>query len=198
MLLRFKDKEPQIAEDVFIAPTAVIIGDVVIEAGCSVWFGAVIRGDSGAIRIGPGSNVQDNVVIHVNGRANTIIGANVTLGHGVILEGCVIEDGVMVGMNATILSGATVGAGTVIAAGAVVLEESVIPAGVLAAGVPAKVRGPLTLEIQQRLAAAPAEYRKYAQLYPQEVEIIEESSYPADLPEISQPHPVKKKPPFYK
>ena len=122
MIIEFKGKRPQIHETAYIAPTAVIIGDVLIEAEASVWFGAVIRGDHGRIVIGARTSVQDNVVIHVNGRHDTIIESDVTIGHGVVAEGCHLHAGVLVGMNATVLSGAVVGTGALVAAGAVVTD----------------------------------------------------------------------------
>lgn len=158
MIIEFKGKRPQIHETAYIAPTAVIIGDVVIEAEASVWFGAVIRGDNGRISIGPRSNVQDNAVIHVNGRHSTIIEADVTIGHGVVLEGCHLHPGVLVGMNATVLSGAVIEPGALVAAGAVVSENQRIPAGVLAAGVPARYKGPVSEAAQQRVKRAPQSY----------------------------------------
>ncbi|MCB0075413.1 MAG: gamma carbonic anhydrase family protein, partial [Caldilineaceae bacterium] len=110
MIIEHQGKRPRIAADVFIAPNATILGDVTIGAGASIWFGAVIRGDVGHIEIGPGTNIQDNVVIHVNARHDTQIGANATIGHGVVLEGCTIGDGALLGMNATVLSEAEIGA----------------------------------------------------------------------------------------
>lgn len=163
MIYKFNNKTPQIADGVFIAPNATIIGDVIIEAGASIWFGAVLRGDTGQIRIGAGSNVQDNCVLHVNGRNNTIIAENVTLGHGVIAEGCHIHKGSLVGMNATVLSGSIIGAGCLIAAGTVIRENQQIEAGMLVAGVPARVIRPLTAELQSRITSAGTKYQKYSQ-----------------------------------
>ncbi|MFT5194694.1 MAG: carbonic anhydrase/acetyltransferase-like protein (isoleucine patch superfamily) [Candidatus Promineifilaceae bacterium] len=173
MLIEFNGKRPKIAENVFIAPNATIIGDVIIEEGASVWFGAVVRGDSGQIRIGSGTSVQDNVVLHVNGRFDTIIGKNVVIGHAAVLEGCVIGDGVLIGMNATVLEGAKVGDLSAIAAGAVVREHADIPSGVLAAGVPAKVRADLSDDIKARIARAPDNYRKASAAYLQTMKIID-------------------------
>ncbi|MCC6604153.1 MAG: gamma carbonic anhydrase family protein [Anaerolineae bacterium] len=174
MIIEFKGKRPQIHPTAYIAPTATIIGDVVIEAEASVWFGAVLRGDHGRIHIGPRSNVQDNVVVHVNGRHNTIVDADVTIGHGVVIEGCHLHPGVLVGMNATVLSGAVVEAGSLIAAGAVVGENQHIPAGVLAVGVPAQVKGQLSEATQKRLVEAPKAYVAYGRSYPQDARIVEE------------------------
>ncbi len=161
----FQNHTPQIAPDVFIAPNATIIGDVAIGAGSSVWFGAVIRGDTGPIRIGEGVSVQDNVVIHVNERDDTIIEDEVTIGHGAVLEGCHVGRGSLIGMNATVLSGAKIGVGAIVAAGAVVRENFVVPTAVVVAGVPAKVRGELSTAVQDRLTHAADHYRAYAQTY---------------------------------
>ncbi len=162
LIVEFQGYRPAIAVDAYIAPNAVIIGNVHIGAGASVWYGAVIRGDSGRIVIGPRSNVQDNAVIHVNDRHDTIIGAAVTIGHGVVLEGCTIGDGALLGMNATILSGAIVGEGTLIAAGSVVREYSEIPAHTLVAGVPATVKGTLSARMRDRVAHAADHYLEAA------------------------------------
>jgi carbonic anhydrase/acetyltransferase-like protein (isoleucine patch superfamily) len=136
-------KRPQVHESAYIAPTAILIGDVVIEAGASVWFGAVLRGDEAQIRVGEGSNVQDNAVIHVSTNLPTIIERNVTIGHAALLEGCVVEDGSLVGMGAVMLQRSRLGAGSLLAAGAVLREGGEIPPGHLAAGVPAVVKKPL-------------------------------------------------------
>lgn len=173
MIIEFKGKRPQIHPSAYIAPNATIIGDVVIGAEASVWFGAVIRGDHGRITIGPRSSVQDNVVVHVNGRHNTRIEADVTIGHGVVVEGCHLQAGVLVGMNATVLSGAIVEAGSLVAAGAVVGENQHIPAGVLAAGVPARVKGNLSEATQKRLLEAPKAYVVYGRSYQSEAKLCE-------------------------
>ena len=174
MIIEFKGKRPQIHPSAYIAPNATIIGDVVIEAEASVWFGAVIRGDHGQITIGPRTSVQDNVVVHVNGRHSTRIEADVTLGHGVVVEGCHLHAGVLVGMNATVLSGAVVGVGALVAAGAVVGENQHIPAGVLAAGVPARVKGELSEGTQKRLLQAPNAYVAYGRSYQTDTKIIQQ------------------------
>lgn len=140
MILEYKGHKPQIAPDVFIAPNATIIGKVEIQAGANVWFGAVLRGDHGRIVIGAGTSVQDNSVIHAPLGGQTIVGQNVIIGHGSVLEGCTIGDGVVVGMSSTVLHNVTVGEMTMLAAGTVVPDGMQIPARVLAAGVPAKVK----------------------------------------------------------
>lgn len=173
MIIAFKGKRPQIHPTAYIAPTATIIGDVVIGAEASVWFGAVVRGDSGHISIGARTSVQDNVVVHVNGRHNTLIEEDVTIGHGVVVEGCHLHAGVLVGMNATVLSGAVVEAGSLIAAGAVVGENQHIPAGVLAVGVPARVKGELSEAAKARLVEAPKAYVAYGRSYQTDAKLIE-------------------------
>lgn len=169
MILAYRTKRPVIAPDAFVAPNATIIGDVTIEAGASIWFGAVLRGDQNRIIIGARVSVQDNAVIHCNKQHPTVIEADVTVGHGVVMEGCHIKQGVLIGMNATILDGATVGARALVAAGSVVLENQVIPPEVLAAGVPARVKGRLSETMLQRLARAPEFYQELANNYRQEL-----------------------------
>ncbi len=173
MIIELDGKRPFIAQDAYIAPTATIIGNVIIGAQASVWFGAVIRGDEGKIEIGARTSVQDNVVIHVNSRSDTIVADDVTIGHGAILEGCNIGQGALIGMNATVLSGATVGAGALVAAGAVVGEGQTIPPHTLAAGVPAKVKRPLTEATKARLNHSSAAYVKNGRHYLAAAKIIE-------------------------
>ena len=139
-ILTYNGKTPKIGAGVFVAPTASIIGDVELEDGASVWFGAVLRGDEAGIRIGAHTSVQDNAVIHVYEGHNTIIEDHVTIGHGAILEACHVKTGALIGMNAVVLNDAIVGRGALVAAGSVVLEGQEIPDGMLAAGAPAKVK----------------------------------------------------------
>jgi carbonic anhydrase/acetyltransferase-like protein (isoleucine patch superfamily) len=136
-------KRPTVHPDAYIAPTAVLIGDVEVGAGASVWFGAVLRGDEAQIKVGDGANIQDNAVIHCAKGMATVIEPNASVGHSAQLEGCVVEQGAVVGMGATMLQRSRLGAGSLLAAGAVLGEGSVIPPGHLAAGVPAKVKKPL-------------------------------------------------------
>lgn len=150
---------PRIADDAYVAPTAVLIGDVTVAAGASIWFGAVLRGDNSAIRIGEGSNVQDNCVIHCAKDLPTVVGANVTVGHMAMLEGCTIHDGTLIGMGAIVLQRAVVGSGSLVAAGAVVGEGVEIPPGVLAAGIPARVKKEIAGESQRWVETAAREYQ---------------------------------------
>ncbi|GMA15403.1 gamma carbonic anhydrase family protein [Deinococcus metallilatus] len=143
LLIPFGGHSPRVGRDVFLAPTAVLIGNVTVEEGASVWFGAVLRGDFGAITIGAGSSVQDNVVVHTGADCPTLIGRNVTIGHNATVEGCAIGDGALIGVGAVVLPYAVIGAGSLVAANSVVLERTEIPEGVLVTGAPAKVKGPL-------------------------------------------------------
>jgi len=133
-------RRPRVHPDAYIAPTAVLIGDVEIAAGASVWFGAVLRGDEATIKVGEGANIQDNVVVHCAEGLPTLIEKNASVGHSAQLEGCVVEQGALVGMGATMLQRSRLGAGSMLAAGAVLQEGSEIPAGHMAAGVPATVK----------------------------------------------------------
>lgn len=142
LIFPFQGKVPQVAPDAFVAPTAVLIGDVTVGPEASIWFGAVLRGDHPDFRIhvGARSNVQDNCVIHVGDWQDTRIGSEVTVGHGAKFESCTIEDRCVVGMNAVVLQEAVVGSGSLVAANAVILEGTKVPPGSLVAGVPGAVR----------------------------------------------------------
>ena len=144
ILLPFDGSEPVVAETAYIADNAALIGRVTVAADASVWFGAVLRGDTDAIVLGAHSNLQDNVVVHCDTGVPTTIGSGVSVGHGAVVHGCTIEDDCLVDMHATVLNGAVIGAGSLVAGGAVVLEGTVVPPRSLVAGVPAKVRRELT------------------------------------------------------
>jgi carbonic anhydrase/acetyltransferase-like protein (isoleucine patch superfamily) len=158
-LIELDGVAPRIAGDAFVAETAVLIGDVVVEPAASVWFGAVLRGDNSQIRVGAGSCVQDNCVIHCARDLPTLIGENVTVGHMAMLEGCIIGDGALIGMGAIVLQRASVGVRSLIAAGAVVGEGMEIPPGVLAAGIPAVVKKELAGSSQRWVETAALEYQ---------------------------------------
>jgi carbonic anhydrase/acetyltransferase-like protein (isoleucine patch superfamily) len=137
----FAGKSPRCGQRVFVASTAVVVGDVELADDVSVWYGAVLRGDLNPIRIGSRTNIQDNVVIHVDEPAfPTLVAEDVTVGHAAVLHGCRVERGALVGMHATVLNGAVIGEEAVVAAGAVVPPGMVVPPRTLVAGVPAKVR----------------------------------------------------------
>lgn len=131
---------PVVDSSAWIAPTALLVGDVAVAASSSVFYGAVVRGDTAHISLGEGSNLQDNVVVHADPGSPVAIGADVSVGHGAVLHGCTIGDRTLIGMNATVLNGARIGSDCLIAAGALILENAVIPSGSLVAGMPGRVR----------------------------------------------------------
>ncbi|WP_300079024.1 gamma carbonic anhydrase family protein [Propioniciclava sp.] len=165
MLYEIDGQRPNVDDGAFVAPTASIIGDVSIAAGASVWFGAVARGDGGAISLGAGSNLQDNAVIHADPGFPASIGADVSIGHGAVVHGCTIGDRVLVGMGATIMNGATVGSDTLIAAGALVSPGVEIPPRSLVVGVPGKVRRTLTEDEVDAVASNAHRYVERAEQY---------------------------------
>jgi carbonic anhydrase/acetyltransferase-like protein (isoleucine patch superfamily) len=143
-ILPYKGIVPTISEDVFIAPGAMVIGDVTIHEGASIWYNTVVRGDSGHIVIGRRTNIQDNCTLHVDADAPLTIGDECTIGHGAVIHGATLGDQVLVAMNAVVLSHAQIGSNTIVGACALVGERKTIPGGVLAVGVPAKVLRNLT------------------------------------------------------
>jgi carbonic anhydrase/acetyltransferase-like protein (isoleucine patch superfamily) len=142
-LYEFEGKRPTVHPDAFVAPTATLVGDVTVERGASVWFGAVLRGDICAIVVREGANVQDNSVVHATPDQTVEIGAGATVAHGCIVHGAAIGERALLGNGSTILDGARLGAGSLVAAGSLVTPGTDIPAGVLAAGTPAEVKRPL-------------------------------------------------------
>ena len=130
----------------FIAPNATVVGEVELGEGVTVWYQAVVRGDSNAIKIGSNTNIQDGTIIHVDHNAPVEVAENVTIGHQCLLHGCTIEKGALIGMGSTILNHAVIGENSLIGAGSLVTEGKVIPPNVLAFGRPAKVIRPLTEE----------------------------------------------------
>ncbi len=140
MIISLGNKTPKISEGVFVAQTAVVIGDVEIGEGSSIWFGTVVRGDVNRITIGKNTNIQDNSTLHVTkGEYPLAIGNDVTVGHGAVIHGCTIEDGCLIGIGAVVLDGAVIGKGSIVGAKALVTSGSVIPPHSLVMGVPAKV-----------------------------------------------------------
>ncbi len=165
MEFELSGKRPSVHPDAYIAPTAVLIGDVEVGAGASVWFGAVLRGDEAAIKVGEGANIQDNVVVHCAHDLPTLIERNASVGHSALLEGCVVEQGALVGMGAIMLQRSRLGAGSMLAAGAVLAEGKSVPAGHLAAGVPATVRKPLDGSSENWVGTAAKHYQERAVRY---------------------------------
>jgi gamma-carbonic anhydrase len=147
ILRRYRDKQPQVGEGTFLAENAVLVGDVIVGARCSIWYGAVVRGDVFYIRIGDETSIQDNSVIHVShGRHATIVGSRVTVGHSVNLHGCEIRDHVIIGMGSIVLDGAEVGERCIVGAGSLVTPGTKIPPGTLTLGSPARPKRDLTAE----------------------------------------------------
>ncbi|MDZ4094944.1 MAG: gamma carbonic anhydrase family protein [Paracoccaceae bacterium] len=153
---------PVLADDCWVAPDANLIGKVVLEAGASVWFGCTLRGDNEEIRVGAGSNVQENCVLHTDIGSPLLIGAECTIGHKVMLHGCVIGDGSLIGMGAVVLNGAKIGRGCLIGAGALITEGKEIPDGSLVMGAPGRVVRMLDAQAQAGLLASAAGYRANA------------------------------------
>jgi carbonic anhydrase/acetyltransferase-like protein (isoleucine patch superfamily) len=149
-------KAPRIPASAFVAPGAVVVGDVELGEDVSIWYGAVLRGDVGLIRIGDRTNVQDQACIHMTtGTSNSVIGAEVTLGHGVIVHGASIGDGALIGMGSILLDNCEIGAESLVAAGSVVPPRMQVPPRSLVRGQPAKVIRPLREDewIQGRIGA---------------------------------------------
>lgn len=137
-IISFRGKSPKFSKDVFIAPTAQIIGDIEIGSGSSIWYGCVLRGDLNEIRIGENTNIQDGTIVHVDSQNfGTYIGSRVTIGHMALIHACTIEDDAMIGMQSTIMDGAVVESGALVAACSLVPPGKRVPAGQVWAGSPA-------------------------------------------------------------
>lgn len=158
-------KEPDVHPDAFAAPTSVVVGEVTMAAGSSVWYHAVLRADFGPIVLGADSNVQDNCTVHVDPGFPVTVGARVSVGHNAVLHGCTVEDDVLIGMGATVLNGAHIGAGSLIAAQALVPQGMRVPPGSLVAGVPAKVKRELTDEEREGIKLNAAMYLELARAH---------------------------------
>lgn len=154
-----------IAASVFVAPNAVIVGQVSIGSESSVWFGCVLRGDVNNITIGMQTNIQDGSILHVDGDKPLRIGDRVTLGHAALVHGCTVEDDVLIGIRATVLSGAHIGTGSLIGAGAVVTEGMIVPPNSLVLGVPAKVRGTVSPTQAAMIRRVAQGYVQYSRTY---------------------------------
>ena len=162
LLVPFRGLLPRVDPQAWLAPTAALIGDVTVEADASVFYGAVVRADMAPVIVGAGSNLQDNVVVHTDTGFPTVIGPGVSVGHAAVVHGCTIEADCLIGMNATVLSGAVIGTGSMVAAGTVVLEGTVVPPGSLVAGVPGRVRRPLTEAEQSKIRDNASAYLELA------------------------------------
>ncbi len=164
-IIEYRGKRPKVDPSAFLAPTAVLIGDVEVGPESSIWFGAVLRGDNGPIRVGARTSIQDNSVIHVSEGGRTQIDDDVTVGHAAVMEDCHIKSHALIGSNAVVLTGATVGERSLVAAGSIVGEQSQIPDGVLAAGSPATVKKQVDGESATWIEIGADEYVKLSRSY---------------------------------
>jgi carbonic anhydrase/acetyltransferase-like protein (isoleucine patch superfamily) len=165
-LYSFEGKSPTVHPTAFVAPSADLIGDVTVEAGASVWFGAVLRADFGSIVVREGANVQDGSVLHAGPDGPLEIGAGATIGHGCVVHACTVGAEALIANHATVLDHAKVGARSLVAAGALVTGGTEIPEGVLAIGSPARVMGPIEgTNAEAWVAGNPAAYQRLAQRY---------------------------------
>jgi carbonic anhydrase/acetyltransferase-like protein (isoleucine patch superfamily) len=165
MIYALDGMAPQIDASAWVAAEATLIGRIVVEADASVWFGAVARGDNEEIRIGAGSNVQENSVLHTDAGFPLRIGRNCTIGHRAMLHGCQIGDGSLIGMGAIVLNGARIGRGCLIGAGALITEGKDIPDGALVMGAPGKVMRMLDDEARARLIRSAESYQANARWF---------------------------------
>lgn len=169
-IISFRGITPRIDPTAFIAPTAVLIGNVEVGPDSSIWFGAVLRGDNPdqVISVGARSSIQDNCVLHISERGPTIVGDDVTVGHGAVFESCRIERGALIGMNAVLLHEAVIGESAIVAASSLVPERMQVPPRTLVAGVPARVRKELSEEMLRALAGSAEHYVRLKAAYQQE------------------------------
>jgi carbonic anhydrase/acetyltransferase-like protein (isoleucine patch superfamily) len=169
-VLPFKGKMPVIANNVFIAPGAMVVGDVTIHEGASIWYNTVVRGDTASIVIGRRSNIQDNCTLHTDADAPLVIGEECTVGHNAIVHGATVANHVLIGMQAVILSHAQIGEGTIVGACALVSERKQIPSGVLAIGIPVKVVRELSESEREQIRESAAGYCERAAAHKQSLE----------------------------
>jgi carbonic anhydrase/acetyltransferase-like protein (isoleucine patch superfamily) len=172
MIYALEDLAPEIAANAWVADTAVLIGRVVVEDEANIWFGAVLRGDNEEIRVGRGSNVQENCVLHTDMGYPLTIGAQCTIGHKVMLHGCTIGDGSLIGMGAVVLNGAKIGRGCLIGAGALITEGKDIPDGSLVMGAPGRVVRMLEPEAQARLLMSARGYQANARRFAKGLKLL--------------------------
>ena len=166
VILAYDGRAPRLAPDAWIAPGAVVVGDVEIGAGSSIWFQTVVRGDVSRIRIGARTNVQDHSMVHVTGGTHpTEIGDDVTVGHRVVLHGCTVRDRCLVGIGAIVLDGAVIEEEAMVGAGALVPPGMVVPSGKLVLGAPARVKRDLTAEERAFFRSSAARYAALAARY---------------------------------
>lgn len=164
-LVEYQGKKPTIADGAFVAPTAVLIGDVTVSEGASIWYGAVLRGDFGKIVIGKNSSIQDNVVMHMTPGGETRVGDNVTIAHGAVLHTAQVGNGAVIGMNAVLLDNCVIGEQCMIAAGSVVSAGVNIPPRHLAAGSPAVPKKEISGEALNWVTASSMAYAHLTKTY---------------------------------
>ena len=158
-------RAPQVGAAAFVADNATLAGDVTLAEESSVWYGAVLRADTGRITVDAGSNVQDNAVLHTGPGLDVTVGRGTSVGHGAVVHGCTVGDGCLIGMHATILNGAVIGDGSLIAAGALVPEKMQVPEGSLVIGVPGKVVRPVSAAQAAAIKANEEEYLELARAH---------------------------------
>ncbi len=171
-IYRLGNRSPDLAEDVWIAPGAHVIGDVVLGQGASVWFGAVLRGDNERLDIGAMTNIQENAVLHTDMGFPLRIGAGCTVGHKAMLHGCWLGENTLIGMGATVLNGARIGANCLIGAGALVTEGKEIPDGSVVMGAPGRVVRALAPEEIARLRESARHYAANAARFRAELQAL--------------------------
>ena len=175
MIIEYRGKRPNVDSSAFVAPNAVLVGDVEVGPESSIWFGAVLRADNGPIRVGARTSIQDNAVLHVSEGGETIVGDDVTVGHCAVMEDCRIAAHALIGSNATLLNGSSIGEGALIAAGSVVGQNAMIPAHVVAAGAPAAVKKTLDGEAASWIEVSAEAYVKLSRLYlAQSIGVVED------------------------
>jgi carbonic anhydrase/acetyltransferase-like protein (isoleucine patch superfamily) len=172
-LFAFEGRSPQVHPEAWVAPTATLVGDVVVEAGASIWYGAVLRADFGRIVVRSGANVQDNSVLHGGADPVTEVGEGATVGHVCVVHGAVIGAEALIGNGATVQDGARIGRRSLIGAGSLVPPGMQVPDGVLALGTPATVRGPLTPGAAQWVDGNPGIYQELARRHAAGVERLD-------------------------
>jgi len=165
MIIQHQGKNPRVGENVYIAPTAIIIGDVELRDGTSVWYGAVLRGDEAPIRVGKNTNIQDNCTVHTDLDKPVVIGDNVTIGHNAIVHGCTVDSLCLIGIGAVVLNDARIKTGTIVAAGSVVRERQTVGPNQLVAGSPAVVKRELSPDIREMLQEPVRSYQRLNQAH---------------------------------
>ena len=169
------DIEPQLHDSVWVADSASVIGNVVMEEGSSVWFGAVIRGDNDLVTIGEGSNIQDGSVVHIDPGFPLLLERNVTIGHKVMLHGCTVGEQSLIGIGSTVLNGAKIGKYSIVGANSLIAEGKEFPDGVLILGSPGRVVRQLTEEEQAGLMRPAQHYQDNAVRYRENLSVIRDS-----------------------